>query len=118
MHRRAGIFRCNENVRLARLICHQKAVARLMDRQFSGDQISLRRQDVTILADPRDLARAFQLAQDLVETHPHSALASQLGRDLVLVEGPVILVPEQSDYFCSYIASVFGHLSENILDET
>jgi acetylornithine deacetylase/succinyl-diaminopimelate desuccinylase-like protein len=66
MHRRPGIFCGNENVRLARLICDQETVARLMDRQFSGNQIGLGRQDVTILADPSDVARAFQLAQDFV----------------------------------------------------
>ena len=63
MHRRAGILGRDKNVRLARFIRDEKTVTGLMDRQFAGDKIRFSGQDVTILADARDFAGAFELAQ-------------------------------------------------------
>src|SRR5713101_3211144 len=62
-HRGPGIFCRNENVRLSRFFRDKKTVARLMDRQLSGDEVGLGRKDVTIFSNANDLAPVLQLAQ-------------------------------------------------------
>ena len=90
MHRRARIFGRDKNIRLARFVCDQKTVTDLMDRQFAGDKIGLGWQYITILPNARDFAVALQFTEDLIECHPYAALASQLFRQLALVERPII----------------------------
>ena len=51
-----------------------------MDVQCSRDQVRLGGQDVTVLANARDLAVPFHLAKDRVEPHPHATLAAELVR--------------------------------------
>ena len=68
-HRGPGIFCRNENVRLSRFFRDKKTVARLMDRQLSGDEVGLGRKDVTIFSNANDLAPVLQLAQSFSDAH-------------------------------------------------
>src|SRR5206468_2059122 len=63
MHGCSDVFRRNENVRSTRRFWHEKTVADLMNRQFASHKVSLGGQDISVLPDARDLARALELAQ-------------------------------------------------------
>ena len=90
VHRGAGIFRGDKNVRFIQFFCDEKTVTGLMDRQFASNKIGLGWQYITILPNARDFAVALQFTEDLIECHPYAALASQLFRQLALVERPII----------------------------
>jgi hypothetical protein len=63
MHGCSDVFRRDENVRSARYFWREKTVACLMNRHFASYQVSLGGQNKSVLSDPRDLARALELAQ-------------------------------------------------------
>src|SRR5947199_4218700 len=114
MHGCSNIFRCNENVRLPRHFGREKSVAGLMNRQFAGYQVSLSRQNISVLPDASDLARAFELAQALAQRDPPGARHAQLARDVELVERPIIFPRKQTQNLFSNVTSVQSHLSETI----
>src|ERR1700687_1052899 len=62
VHRSAGIFRGDENIRFTRFLWNQKTIARLMDRELPRDKVGFGRKDVTIFSDASDFAGMFQLA--------------------------------------------------------
>ena len=68
---------------------HEKTKAGLVNLDFPGDEIGLRRQDVAILADARDVAGALEIAQRLLERAAVVALHPERAGELDLVERPV-----------------------------
>ena len=80
VHGCAGVFCRDEEILFARLFSRKESIPGLMDVQCSRDQVRLGGQDVTVLANARDLAVPFHLAKDRVEPHPHATLAAELVR--------------------------------------
>ena len=115
MHRGAGIFSGDKNVRLARFVRNKEAVTGLMDRQFAGDEVCLSRKHITILADARDLSGMFEVPEHLVKSHAHATLASERFSQLTLVQRPVVFASQQGKNLFPNFTSVLSHLSENIL---
>src|SRR2546423_13327822 len=66
-----------------------------MNGKRSRHQVRFRRQDVTVLANSRDLAVAFHFAEDRVQIHADAAFASQRFAELDFVEGPIIRRAQQ-----------------------
>src|ERR1700680_776811 len=115
VHGRAGVFRGDKNVRLAWSFDNEEAVAGLMDRQCAGDKIGFGRQNVTILANARDLAGAFQLTQNFAQGDSFAAGQIELARDVDLIEWPVVFPSEKRANLFSNFTSVLSHASESIL---
>ena len=67
----------------------KESEAGLVNMERSRDQVRLRREDVTILADARDFAGLLELAQDFVQSHPHAALPAENFRQFDFVERPI-----------------------------
>src|SRR5438874_13098885 len=65
VHGCSRVFRRDENVRLARFFADQKSVSGLMNVELASDKICCRRKNITIFSDPRNLARALEVAQRL-----------------------------------------------------
>src|ERR1700731_3023584 len=82
MHGSAGIFSSDKNVGLPGFFRNEEAVACLMNRQRAGNEIGFARQDVPILADPRDFSAAFELAQFFSERDRLVWLEAELARQL------------------------------------
>ena len=114
MHGCSDVFRRDENVRLPRHFRREKSVAGLVNRQLASYQVSLGRQNISVLPDASDLARAFELAQALAQRDPHGARHAQLARDVELVERPIIFPRKQTQNLFSNVTSVQSHLSETI----
>ena len=110
MHGGPDIFRCDENIRAARCFWCEKSVADLMNRQFAGYEIGLRRKNISVLADARDLARALELAQCFAQCNSSGAAESDFASDLSLVRRPVIL-RASSARTCSRILRPFLAIS-------
>src|SRR6266852_2036994 len=115
VHGCAGVLRCDKNIGLAWSFRCQKSVAGLVDRQFTGHQIGLSRQDVAIFSDARDLAQAFELAQHFSQRDAFAAFQPEFARDLDLIEWPVIFSREERENLFSNFASVLRHTSESLL---
>src|SRR5437773_4431026 len=114
MHGCSDVFRRDENVRLPRHFGREKSVAGLMNRQFAGYQVSLSRQNISVLSDASDLAGAFELAQALAQRNPPGGRHAHLARDFDLVERPIIFPRKQTQNLFSNVTSVQSHLSETI----
>jgi hypothetical protein len=69
----------------------EKTVAGLMNRQFASHQVSLGRQNISVLPDARDLARALELAQALRNATFPAARQPELAGDVGLAERTVVL---------------------------
>src|SRR5438093_1438176 len=115
MHGCSGVFRRDENVCLARFFANQKSVSRLVNVELASDQIGCRRQNVAIFPDPRDLARALEIAQHLAQTHAHAALPAERFRQFALVQRTIIGRPKKREYLFLNLTSVLSHHSETIL---
>ena len=61
VHGCSDVLRCDENIRPARCFRCEKSIASLMNRQFAGYKVRLSRQNIPVLADARDCARALEL---------------------------------------------------------
>src|SRR6266480_2864074 len=68
----------------------KKSISCLVNVELASDQIGCRRQNVAIFSDARDLARALEIAQRLVQTHAHAALPAERFRQFPLVQRPII----------------------------
>src|ERR1700731_274384 len=115
VHRSAGIFCRDKNIRLTRFLWNQKTVTRLMDRQFPGHEIGFGGKDVTVLTNADDLAGMFQLGQSFAHRNAVPALQSERSRDLISIARPVIRRTQERQHFFSNCATVFAHVGESIL---
>src|SRR6266498_4043419 len=97
-----------------RFFADQKSVSGLMNVELAGDQIGCGRQNVTIFPDPRDLARALEIAQRLVQTHAHAALPAERFRQFVLVQRPIIGRSQKCENLFVNLTSVWSHRSETM----
>ncbi len=86
-----------------------------MDRQLAGHQIGFGGQDVLIFPDPRDFARAFELAQCFAQGYALIALQAQFPADLDLVERPIIAPAKECKNLPPKFTSVRNHAGEMIL---
>ena len=77
VHRRAGVFRRDENIWLASFFTDEKTEAGLVHLQFPRHQIGCLRQHVTVLSNSRDLAVVLQFAQRLIQPHTDPALTPE-----------------------------------------
>jgi dihydropteroate synthase len=109
MHRGARVFRGDKEILLAGFFARQEGEAGLVDRDRAGNQVRFRRQDVTVLANARDLAVAFHLAQDSVQIHPDAALAAERLAQLDIVERPVIWRAQQIEDLFAQLGGVVLH---------
>jgi hypothetical protein len=114
MHGCSGVFRRDENVRSARHFRREKTVAGLVNRQFASHQVSLGRQNISVLPDAGDLARTLELAQAFAQRNPSGAGQPKFARDINSVERPVIFPRQQAQNLFSNVTSVRSHLSETI----
>ena len=88
-----------------------------MDLDFPCDQIGLRRQDVAVLANPRDITRALEIAQRLLERAAVVALHPKRAGEFDFVERPVFRRAHQAEDF-SFEVTLFFHRSFPIIRET
>ena len=68
-----------------------------MNLQPAGNEIRLRREDVTILANARDLTGAFELAQRFLDLVPVAAAKAKLTGQLLLVQRSVGWAPKNGE---------------------
>ena len=108
VHRRPGVFGGDVKIGLA-FFTRKKRESGLMNRKRSGHEVRFRREDVTVLANPRDLAIAFHFAQDRVEIHPDAALAAQRFAELDLVERPVVRRAQQIEDSFAELSALWFH---------
>src|SRR6266536_2165142 len=66
------------------------------------------------IPDPRDLARALEIAQRLVQTHAHAALPAERFRQFVLVQRPIIGRSQKCENLFVNLTSVWSHRSETM----
>jgi hypothetical protein len=90
VHRGPGIFRGNENIRLARFFGDKKTKTRLMNRQFPRDEVGLGRENVTIFANANDFAGVLELAQSFARIDAFPAFQSERSCDVVSILWSVI----------------------------
>jgi hypothetical protein len=66
-----------------------------VNRDLTGDEISLGWKNVAILSDSNDVTRMFELTQRLSNRDPLVALQSELAGDLDFIERAVIFPSKQ-----------------------
>ena len=100
IHGGAGVFRRDEDVALVvAFFPNEKGKARLVHVQLASDKISRCGKDVAILADARDLASAFEVAQRLLERAAAVALQPERTGELLFVERAIFRRPHQCENF-------------------
>jgi len=95
IHRSAGIFCRNKNIGLVGFFAQEKSVTRLMNLQFSRNEVGRLGKNIAVLANACDLAGLLKLPQRRVQIHAYAAFPAQLFRQFRLVEGPVLWCPHQ-----------------------
>ncbi len=114
IHRGSRVLRCDKDIRLSRFLRNEKAVACLVDRQFSGYQIGFGRQNVTVLAYANDFSGVLEFAQSPAHIHAVRPLCTKRFSNLVSILWPVMVRAQQGKDLFSNRATVFGHSSETI----
>src|SRR5947207_13811875 len=84
-----------------------------MNRYLTGYQVSLNRQDVPILADPRDLTSAFEVPQRSAQGDSRPAAYAKFPSDLDLVQRPVIFPGQERENLFSNLGFVYAHFRRN-----
>jgi len=85
----------------------KESEAGLVNRERSRHKVRFRRQHVTVLPNPRDLAVAFHFSQNGVQVHADAALSAKRFSQFDVVERPIVWRAQQiEDLFAE-----LGHLS-------
>src|SRR5262249_38623853 len=92
----------------------EKTVASWMNRQPPGYQVGLSWQNVSIFADARDLASAFEVAQRFAQCDSCLAAHTKFAGDFDFVQRPVIFPGQKREKLFPNSGSVCDHLGETI----
>jgi hypothetical protein len=85
-----------------------------MNGNLPSYQISLTWQDVSILANARDLASAFEVAQRFAQCDPGLAAHTKFPGDFVLVQWPVIFPGQKREKLFPNFGFVHNHFDETV----